>query len=303
MSTPIVFNGVNYSVPAFGDVGYAQGPGNLSAYLIAIASGTFQITGGLFSLTADANFGPNFGLVSIYYKSASANIAQSGVLRLANADTIAWRNFANSADLALAVNASNQLTFNGTVIGLVGGSVTSVTGTANQINSTGGTTPVLSLSSTLIVPGTFAIPALTNQIVLGTTNTITLNAPAPAASRVYTFPDVLGAADFIMSAGVQSIAGAKTFTDPITQNDVSNQLVLGVTRTVTLSAPTPASASRTVTIPDLSADYSVVGTQGAQTISGVKTFDTQLSGNMSNLSVRAQPERSRQQRNTPIGDR
>ena len=32
--------------------------------------------------------------------------------------------------------------------------VTSVTGTANQINSTGGTTPVLSLSSTLVFPGT-----------------------------------------------------------------------------------------------------------------------------------------------------
>ncbi len=35
-----------------------------------------------------------------------------------------------------------------------GGVVTSVTGTANQINSTGGTTPVLSLSNTVIIPGT-----------------------------------------------------------------------------------------------------------------------------------------------------
>lgn len=52
----------------------------------------------------------------------------------------------------------------------------------------------------------------------------------------------------------------------------SNQLVLGTTRTVTLTAPTPASASRTVTLPDLTGDYSVVGTIGAQTITGVKTF-------------------------------
>lgn len=52
----------------------------------------------------------------------------------------------------------------------------------------------------------------------------------------------------------------------------TNQLVLGTTRTVTVSAPTPASASRTVTLPDLSADYSVLGTVGTQTITGAKTF-------------------------------
>ena len=52
----------------------------------------------------------------------------------------------------------------------------------------------------------------------------------------------------------------------------SNQLVLGVTRTVTLTAPTPATTSRTVSFPDLSADYSVVGTEGIQTINGAKTL-------------------------------
>ena len=33
MSTPIVFNSVAYSVPAYNDTGYAQGAGNLSSYL------------------------------------------------------------------------------------------------------------------------------------------------------------------------------------------------------------------------------------------------------------------------------
>lgn len=154
MATPVTFGGVSYSIPAFGDVGWAQGPGNVSAYLIALASGTPQTTGGLFSLTAPLNFGPNFGILAVNFSSTSSNRATSGQISLANTDTIAWRNFANSGNLALGVNASNQLTFNGSVIGLVGGSVTSVTGTANQINSTGGTTPVLSLSSTLVFPGT-----------------------------------------------------------------------------------------------------------------------------------------------------
>ncbi len=69
---------------------------------------------------------------------------------------------------------------------------------------------------------------------------------------------------------------AQTLTLPTT----SNQMVLGSTRTVTVTAPTPASTSRTVTIPDLGASYSVVGTEGAQTINGNKTLSgtTNLSG-------------------------
>ena len=156
MATPVVFNAVNYSIPAFGDVGYAQGPGNLSAYLIAIATGTLQPTGGLFSLTADLNFGPNFGLVALYYKTTTANVATAGQFRLAVTDTIDWRNNANTLNLPLGVNALDQLTYNGTVISLASGTVTSVTGTANQIDSTGGTTPILSLSSTLVFPGSAA---------------------------------------------------------------------------------------------------------------------------------------------------
>jgi hypothetical protein len=42
-----------------------------------------------------------------------------------------------------------------------GGVVTAVNGTANQINSSGGSTPILSLSSSLIAPGTVSIPSLT----------------------------------------------------------------------------------------------------------------------------------------------
>lgn len=65
----------------------------------------------------------------------------------------------------------------------------------------------------------------------------------------------------------------------VTIPNTTNQLVLGATRTVTITAPTPASASRTVTFPDLGADYSVVGTAGTQAaIAGVKTFTGQLIG-------------------------
>lgn len=133
MATPVTFNGVAYSIPAYGDVGYAQGPGNLSSYLIALATGTLQTVGGLFSLTAQANFGPNFGLTALDFISVSALPATAGVLRLAKADVIDWRNNANTLNLPLGINGSDQLTFNGVVINTSTASGVVSTGTAGRL--------------------------------------------------------------------------------------------------------------------------------------------------------------------------
>ena len=113
MSQNITFNGSSYTIPDVGDTDWGQ---NVTDYLVAIPSGALQPTGGLFSLSADVDFGANFGLESIYYKSRTANIAATGVMRLARVDSVTWRNAANSADLPLSVNALDQLTFNGIVI-------------------------------------------------------------------------------------------------------------------------------------------------------------------------------------------
>lgn len=40
MSTPVTVNGINYNVPAYNDTGWAQGTGNLSQLLIALAAVT-----------------------------------------------------------------------------------------------------------------------------------------------------------------------------------------------------------------------------------------------------------------------
>lgn len=113
MSTPVTYVGTVYSVPAYQDTGYAQGAGNLSSYLIALATGSLTLSGGTFPLTADANFGGNFGLVSIYFKSRSSNIATVGILRLANTDTIGFRNSSNDGNLTLSVDASDRFAFAG----------------------------------------------------------------------------------------------------------------------------------------------------------------------------------------------
>lgn len=244
MSTPVIYNGTSYNVPAYQDTGYAQGAGNLSSYLIALATGSLTLAGGTFTLTADANFGANFGLKSLYYKSRNANVAATGIIRLGSAEMICWRDNANANDLELTTNASDQLTFNGLVI-------------ATSTGALNGTTLTLTATS--------------NQMVIGTGFTTTVSFTAPAASRVYTVPDVLGAADFVLTLGTQTIGGVKTFSSGVKINPTTNQLILGVTNTTTISATAPAS-SAVYTIPDVGTAADFILTTGTQTITGVKTF-------------------------------
>lgn len=113
MSTPVTYVGNAYSIPAYNDTGYAQGAGNLSSYLIALATGGLTLSGGSFPLTADANFGGSFGLVALYFKSVTATIATAGVVRLANTDLIEWRNAGNGGNDTLGTNTTDQLTYTG----------------------------------------------------------------------------------------------------------------------------------------------------------------------------------------------
>lgn len=114
MASIVTFNGSNYVIPATGDTNWGN---NVSSYLIAIAAGALQKTGGAFTLSAETDFGGGFGLRSLYYKARNNDAAASGIVRLGNnGDAISFRNAANSADLSLLVNSSDQLTFNGVPI-------------------------------------------------------------------------------------------------------------------------------------------------------------------------------------------
>jgi hypothetical protein len=60
------------------------------------------------------------------------------------------------------------------------------------------------------------LTSTTNQLVLGTTNTITLNSAAPSSSRIYTITDVGADASFVMSTGTQSFSGTTASTSSTT---------------------------------------------------------------------------------------
>ncbi len=70
------------------------------------------------------------------------------------------------------------------------------------------------------------------------------------------------------SANWDAVRTVGAFTSTLT----SNQIILGTTRTVTITAPTPASLSCVWTIPDITSAGTFVALEGAQTFTGVKTF-------------------------------
>lgn len=167
MSTSITFplpDGATFIIPQPDDQDWGQ---NVTNFLLAIPNGV-PPRNGTFALTGDLSFGPTFGLKSQYYKSLATNIASTGVVRLAVSDAIKWRNNANSGDLALAVNGTDNLTFNGVQLATSGSGVSSIAGTAHQIiasASTGAVTLSTPQNIDTNSTPTFAALALTSGSV------------------------------------------------------------------------------------------------------------------------------------------
>lgn len=181
MSIIVPYNGVNYTIPSPGETGWGT---NLDNFFVAISAGSLQKIGGSFLLASEVDFGAAFGIKTLYYKSETANIASTGILRLANSDTISWRNFANSGDLPLAVNSSNQLTYNGNPIGGSG------IYTANRAVITDG-------SGNLVVSPTTATEI---SFVNGVTSSIQTQLNSKAIDTLV-----------VHLAGTETITGTKTF--------------------------------------------------------------------------------------------
>ncbi|TXH10009.1 MAG: hypothetical protein E6R04_06550, partial [Spirochaetes bacterium] len=109
MSVNLTINGQTFAYPEVGDTDWGT---SATLWATAATNGMLQKAGGTFTLLADVNFGATFGLVSAYYKSTTSNISTAGSVRLAQADSIGWRNNANSGNLLLSVS-SDALQFNG----------------------------------------------------------------------------------------------------------------------------------------------------------------------------------------------
>jgi len=191
----VLFNGVVYSVPDVSDDNWGQ---NVTDYLVAIASGAFQKSAGAFTLTAEANFGATYGLVAAYYKTRGTNLSSTGVFRLSNTEFIGWRNNANTTDLELGVNTSDQLTFNGNpilpsggltasraVVTTATGLLTAATTTATEIGYVNGVTSAIQTQ----LDGKQA----TGSYITALTGDVTASGPGSVAATLATVNSNVGA--------------------------------------------------------------------------------------------------------------
>ena len=212
MATTVTLNGQTYSVPA---VGAARTWGtSLSNYLIAISTSVLQKSGGAFTLTADANFGTTYGVISAYFKSyaanAAGNIATNGIVRLGNAESIAWRNNANAANVALKVNASDRLEFDGVA-------VPTISSTDTLTNKT------LTDSTTSIADESDPTKTVVFSVGGGTTGKTTTIISAPTDNRSITMPN---ATDTLVGKDTTDTLTNKTLTSPVLNTGVSGTAVL-----------------------------------------------------------------------------
>jgi hypothetical protein len=216
-------------------------------------------------------------------------------------------------DLGLETNGTTRLTITSGGASTFSGSLTSTGAfTANgaatlgdgndnvAINAGAGTYSIASSALNVSTAGAISgvttqsmsdaltITKTTNQIALSSAGAgvATLTTATLAGNRTYTIPEAGADASFVMTAGAQTVGGAKTFSaSTVVEGDLTlgagtssdggsiilNDDATGSSNTATVKAADHA-ASRTYTIPDAGAAASFVMTEGNQTLNGQTTL-------------------------------
>jgi hypothetical protein len=209
----VTINGTNYTFPSEGDLDWGS---DVSDWAAAVSQHLLQKTGGSFTLSADVDFGSSKGLIAPYYKSKAANLSTAGTLRLGNTESIGWRNAANSANLLLSVNSSNELTFNGTALATSAGLVPVASGGTAIASYTAGDLLYASASTTF------------TKLAIG------------AANRVLTSTGTAPAWSLLVNANIDAAAAIAysklNLSGSIVNADISNSAAIAVNKLAALTA-------------------------------------------------------------------
>ncbi len=295
MSVSVVFNGLTYVIPQTGEGFWGD---NLTSFFTAIPLGALQKTGGLFTLTADVNFGANYGLLSKYFSTRTVLPSTTGIVRLAKTDGMGWRNNANSADLLLSIDGSDTLDFNGVPIG---GAAVSVGALDSQAANANGLALVANVLTAQSADATH--PGLVNNtnqsfsgqktFTTGLTGTLTGAASLNVlTSALGTLSDA-GTDGIVITGGIGSVVGnvsiAQHVADPshngyllssdwsmFASKQAAGSYITALTGDVTASGPGSAAA----TLATVNAN---VGTFASVTVNGkgLVTAAANLSGDIS----------------------
>lgn len=127
------------------------------------------------------------------------------------------------------------------------------------------------IMSWINAPGTYA-PIGSAFVTIGTDATLTNERALTGTSNQVVVTDNGAGSTVVLSTPQNIDAGATPTFASEALTATTNQLILGTTRTYTITAPTPATSSRTLTIPDPGTNASFVLTESAQTINGKLTL-------------------------------
>ena len=170
MTVVLTVNSIEYQFPENLDTNWGA---TVTAWAGQVSSSSLQKSAGTFTLTAELDFGASYGVKSLYFKSRATDAAAGGVLRLGNTDTVNFRNAADGADLALGVNTSNELIFNGSAI--------STGGTLQQAYDNGNGITTTDSDGAFLITGSGII---TGKTTLGTLAATTVSATGITATTV-----------------------------------------------------------------------------------------------------------------------
>lgn len=265
MATTVSLNGTSYSIPSASERNWAS----LSTYLIALSTGVLTKAGGSFTLTAEADFGATYGLKSAYYKSKGTNIAAAGVARLANAESVSWRNAANSADKALKVNSSDRLEFDSVNVPTISSTdtLTNKTLTSPVINTPTGITKsdvgLGNVDNTSDATKNAATATLTNKTLSGNTATNLISGSGTLTLNTTGTITVPNATDTLVGKATTDTLTNKTLTSPVINTPtgiVKGDVGLGNvdnTSDATKDAATATLTNKTLTSPNINTQATI----------------------------------------------
>lgn len=210
MAINLTVNGVTYAYPTLGEQNWA---GPASNWAQAVTQGMLQKAGGSFVLTADVNFGPNFGLVAAYLKSRATNISTTGILRLGNAESIAWRNQANTADLVLTVNSSDQFVFDGSQFVTASGTAILTNKTIDAASNTITNLADANLSASAAVARSKLASGSAGHVLINDGSTGAMSSEATLSKTRGGAGADISAIDFPASGTLATLAGTEVLTN------------------------------------------------------------------------------------------
>lgn len=267
-------SGASFSSVAWG------GANTVFGVVAAGSAGEFKA---LSTGTSGTDFAIANGAGTITFNLPDASASARGLI------TTGGQNIAGGKTFTQAVNitaATNQLVLGSSTTTTLS-AVAPASSRVVSIQDPGANADVVTTAGAQTLAGvkTFSsqipITAVTNQLVLGTTNTTTISAVAPSASRTVSLQDPGGNADFVTTAGNQTIGGVKNSTIADSSQIISANGTTALTATSPVMNLTTGSAAQTITLPSTagltvgyrykfsSTNSSAVGAVTIQTSTGV----------------------------------